>query len=502
MLHLSITLLIAATAAIAQPQTQAPGAALFEGSTDIGVTPKAGSSGPAQGARALKVTGGGANIWGTEDAFHFAYRRVSGDITIESEIEFEGAGVDPHRKAVLMIRQDLTAGAAYADAALHGDGLTSLQYRESAGGATKEVKAAARAPRRLRLERRGREFRLLVGEPGAALVEAGRVEMAMADPVYVGIGVSAHNADVLETAVFSNISVQAQPRRPRYRSSIVVFDMQKRAMQTIHKADQLIEAPNWSKDGKHLLVNSNGSLWRIAPDGAGGLQRVELDAKYRCNNDHDYSPDGRLIAISASTPESPRSQVYVINPDGTNPRLLTALAPSYFHGWSPDGKWLAYVGQRNNRYHLFRVSVEGGEEQRLTSQGDYDDGPDYSPDGKWIYFNSERSGGWDIWRVPAAGGGEGDAKAERVTSDEWQDWFPHPSPDGKRMVFLSFPPGTKGHDGRMMIRLRMIQMPGRRAASPKIETVAEIFGGQGTINVNSWSPDSKRFAFVVYELMD
>jgi hypothetical protein len=485
--------LLGASACFAAPH------GVFESSTDVGVTPKPGAVEFDAPAGKYRVTGGGANIWGTADAFQFVWKRVSGDVTLTADIAFEGAGVDAHRKAVLMIRQDLAAGSAYADAALHGDGLTSLQYRDLAGGQTKEAKSDLKAPVRLRLERRGNEFRLLAGATGGELKPAGPVTVTLKDPVYVGIGVSAHNAEVLETAVFSNVQLQAQAPRVRYRSRITVYDLKSRKRETIHTVDELLEAPNWSRDGGHLLVNMNGSLYRIAKDGQGGLQRVALDAKYRCNNDHDYSPDGKLIAISASTPESRGSRVYVVNADGSNPRLVTPLSPSYFHGWSPDGKWLAFVGQRDKRYNLFRVSVNGGDEQRLTSKGDYDDGPDYSPDGKWLYFNSIRDGDWDIWRVPASGGGEADKLAEQVTTDDWEDWFPHVSPDGKKMVFLSFPPKTEGHNGRMPIRLRMMKPPGKKAGAAKIETVAEIFGGQGTINVNSWSPDSQKFAFVVYE---
>ena len=185
--------------------------------------------------------------------------------------------------------------------------------------------------------------------------------------------------------------------------------------------------------------------------------------------------------------------------DGSHPKLMTPLSPSYFHGWSPDARWLAFVGQRDGKFTLFRVPVEGGAEQRLTSKG-YDDGPEYSPDGKWIYFNSNRNGGWDIWRVPADGAGADDAKAERVTSDEVEDWFPHFSPDGKRMLVFGFPKGTENHNDKMDgVVLRLMPAPGKTLKTAKLETLVTFFGGQGTINVNSWSPDSKKFAYVVYE---
>jgi Tol biopolymer transport system component len=185
--------------------------------------------------------------------------------------------------------------------------------------------------------------------------------------------------------------------------------------------------------------------------------------------------------------------------------------PSYFHGWSPDGRWLAFVAERNGNFDIYRIpsdAAKDAKEERLTSDPGFDDGPDYSTDGKWIYINSNRDGGWNIWRFPADGAGPSDAKAERITNDAQEDWFPHPSPDGKWIAFLSFPPGTPGHDTKTSVHLRLIPASqGPAPAGPiedwsdSIQILTEFFGGQGTINVNSWSPDSKKFAFVSYQLL-
>jgi Tol biopolymer transport system component len=293
-----------------------------------------------------------------------------------------------------------------------------------------------------------------------------------------------------------------QPR-PSYRSAITVHDLASNTNRVLHEADGVWEAPNWSRDGRHLLVNSGGRLYRVSVDGSAPPEPLALDPAIRANNDHDYSPDGTLLAISASSPASRQSQIYVANADGSNHRLLVTAAPSYFHGWSPDGKHLAFVANRDRKqYDLYRVPVGGGEEQRLTFDAAADDGPDYSPDGKWIYFNSNRGGGWNIWRMPADGAGPDDARAERVTDDALEDWFPHPSPDGRLLLFLSFPAGTTGHDDRAArVQLRMMPSPGDRIAPAAAKTIVEVTGGQGTINVNSWSPDSKRFAYVSYRLL-
>jgi len=475
---------------------------VFDGAGDIGDNPKAGSH-VVVSPTEYRVTGGGANVWGAADAFYFLWKRVPADVTLSAAMAFPEPGGDPHRKAVLMIRQSLDAGSAYSGVTVHGDGLTSMQYRTATGGQTQETRFEFEKGQRFRLERRGDRVTVYAATAGSDLLVAiGPRDLGFSGPAYVGIGVSAHNAGALETGVFT--SVQFDQPRPRlsYRGKIAIYDVDARTSTIIHEADGVIEAPNWSRDGKHLLVNAGGDLYRIAPVKGAAMERVSLSpgGPYRANNDHDYSSDGRWLAFSASTPQSRQSQVYAAKADGTEVRLLTPAAPSYFHGWSPDGKWLAFVGQRGGKFELFRVPLGGGAEQRLTAAGAYDDGPDYSPDGKWIYFNSNRNGGWDIWRIPASGGGgAGDPLAERITSDEWEDWFPHPSPNGKLLVWIAFPKGAPGHGDRMEgMALRLAKMPGRSGVG-KIETVTTFFGGQGSFNVNSWSPDSKRFGYVIYE---
>ena len=294
----------------------------------------------------------------------------------------------------------------------------------------------------------------------------------------------------------------SQPR-PAYRSRIVVHDLKTNVARSVHEADGVWEAPNWSRDGRFLLVNSGGRLYRLSLDGAAAPEPLPLDTSLRANNDHDFSPDGTQLAMSASSATSRQSQIYVAKADASDHRLVVSAAPSYFHGWSPDGRYLAFVANRDGRqYDLYRVPAAGGDEQRLTVDPGADDGPDYSPDGKWIYFNSNRGGGWNIWRMPADGAGPGDRDAQRVTDDPLEDWFPHPSPDGTRLLFLSFPAGTAGHNDRnLRVQLRTVPMPGDRVGALRPQTVVELTGGQGTINVNSWSPDSTRFAYVIYDVV-
>lgn len=277
----------------------------------------------------------------------------------------------------------------------------------------------------------------------------------------------------------------------------------------VYEGDGVIEAPNWSRDGHHLLLNQDGILLKLplAQPSASQPALIPLDLGpdgYVCNNDHDYSPNGKNIAFSATCSTSNVSKVYVCAADGSKLRLCTPHGPSYFHGWSPDSKWLAFVAERGDgNFELYRVAASGGDEERLTFCGGYDDGPEYSPDGRFIYFNSNRSGRWEIWRIPSQGAGHLDEGAQQITHDAPEDWFPHVSPDGEWIVFLSFPSGTEGHDERMAgMSLRLIAQPGDTIETQIPQVLHAFFGGQGSINVNSWSPDSSKFAFVSYAVIE
>ena len=214
---------------------------------------------------------------------------------------------------------------------------------------------------------------------------------------------------------------------------------------------------------------------------------IDTGFAHRCNNDHGLSPDGKWLAISDSTEKGP-SFIYVLPAGGGTPRKITSTGPSYWHGWSPDGRSLAFCGERKGEFDVYTIGVEGGAETRLTTAPGLDDGPDYSPDGKYIYFNSVRTGHMQIWRMRPDGSDQ-----EQVTFDEANNWFAHPSPDGRWIVYLSFPSAVTGHPANKDVTLRL--MP---AAGGPSQDLAKLFGGQGTINVPSWSPDSKSIAFVSY----
>ncbi len=292
--------------------------------------------------------------------------------------------------------------------------------------------------------------------------------------------------------------------REHLRSNLYVYDLRTGKSQLIFTADAIWEAPNWSPDGKYLISNSGGAIYKLAfkSDGSADTPvKLAIPSDYSCNNDKAISPDGKQLAFSATRPPAKNSQVFLADANGANPKLMTQDTPSYFHGWSPDGKTLAFVAQRHGdgQYDIYGIPAAAGPEMRLTMNTHQDDGPDYSPDGKWIYINSDRSGKQAVWRFPAAGAGPDDARAELVVNDDLEDWFPHISPDGGKLVYIGYPAGTPTHNPRnVKITLKLATISGGNVEKT-FKTLVEATGGQGTMNVNSWAPDSRRFAYVTYE---
>jgi TolB protein len=466
---------------------------VFEGSGDVGTVLHAGSAKFDSTTGSYTLSGSGENMWSTKDAFQFVWKKASGDNAISADVNFLGEGKNPHRKAVVMIRQSLDADSAYVDIALHGVGLTSLQYRDEKGALTHEIQANISAPLTLQLEKHGDYFSMLLGMRGGKLeVAGGSIRVPIQGEYYIGIGVCSHEKDLVEQAVFSNVQIQpvSAAGQATLYSTLETISIDSTDRHVVYVAPERFEAPNWARDGSYLLFNRNGHIEKIAATG-GTLEQINTGFANRCNNDHGISPDGKWLVISDQSQEDHKSLVYVLSISGGDPRRITQNSPSYWHGWSPDGTTLAVVGQRNGDFDVYAIAAAGGTEKQLTTAKGLDDGPDYSPDGAWIYFNSERTGQMQIWRMKPDGSSQ-----EQITSDEFNNWFPHPSPDGKWIAFLSYPKDVSGHPENKDVTLRLMSLTGH-----KITVLAKLFGGQGTINVPSWSPDSKRLAFVSYQLL-
>jgi len=430
---------------------------------------------------------------GQEDAFHYLWKKDSGDFSLTTKIRWIGDGKNAHRKTGWMIRQSLTPDSPYADAVIHGDGLTSMQFRKTKGGQTEEIKSPISEPAFLRFERLGEVFSLYVSKEGDVFQPVGSVSVDLQDPVYLGLVVCSHDDTTTETAIFSNVDIKslgAHKIEDRViESSLEIISVETGQRRIVYRSDTHFEAPNLSRDGKYLLFNSGGRLYTIPLSGGKPIQ-LNTGFANQCNNDHGFSPDGKLLAISDQ--HEGKSLIYILPVTGGKPRQVTELGPSYWHGWSPDGKTLAYCAERNGNYDIYAIPVEGGQETRLTNTEGLDDGPDYSPDGRYIYFNSERTGLMKIWRMDS----DGKNQIQLTDDDQYADWFPHPSGDGKHIVFLSYDKHVKGHPPNKDVALRIMPSSGEK---PRILT--RLFGEQGTINVPSWSPDNKYIAFVSYRLV-
>lgn len=273
------------------------------------------------------------------------------------------------------------------------------------------------------------------------------------------------------------------------KSVIETYTVATGAVRVVLEVDGRIEAPNWSPDGGWLLVNGDGRLYRLPLD-APRLDPVNTGAATRCNNDHGITPDGGQIILS-SHHEGRGSQIYLVPVGGGDPVKVSPEAPSWWHGISPDGRRLAYVAARGGSrvIDVYTQPAAGGPETRLTFGEGHSDGPDYSPDGAAIYWNCDRGGHAQIWVMAADGSDQ-----RQLFADDCVNWFPHPSPCGRHLVYLAYPPGTLGHPPDLPVALVLCRPDGSDR-----RRILEFTGGQGTINVPSWAPDGSAFAYVRYE---
>lgn len=497
----AFSLLILSITTFAQSNTLG----IFQNSADVGKPKMTGSSVYDPGTQVYTLKGAGYNIWFNRDEFQYLYKKIAGDFVLTANFEFEGKGKDAHRKVGWMIRETLQDDAAHATATLHGDGLTVLQWRVLRGAHMRDPQDEIFFPKKslqiIQLERSGKKITMRVANPGEPLQVIGSHEMPdMRDSVYAGLFVCSHDSTITETARVWNVRID-RPVPATYNGyrdgwlggRLEIMNVADGRRKIIYESTVRIEAPNWVPDGKKLLYNSNGSLFTIPIEG-GTPEKLNTDTVARNNNDHGISFDGKMLAISSHRQGLPGggSTVYVLPLAGGKPKPVNENTPSYWHGWNPNGKEVLVIGQRSGSklYQVYKVNINTGQETAVTNDSTgHRDGAEFSPDGKYIYYNSSVTGTMQIWRMKPDG-----SSKEQITFDQYNNWFPHISPDGKSMVIISFSPDIDpaDHPPFKHVMLRLIPLSG--GGTPRV--IAHLYGGQGTINVPSWSPDSKSIAFV------
>ncbi len=470
---------------------------MFEDHEDVGNPKLEGNAVYNENDQSYLLSGSGKNIWTNMDQFQFLWKKIKGDFIVKATVHFLGKGVEAHRKLGIMARDKLTTDSRYIDGAFHGGEpqITSLQYRLSDGDTTSEIAISSNHPTEIELERSGNTFTFsaaVYGEPYKSV----KKEMQLNDEVYVGLFLCSHNDAVMEQAVFSNVRIiippakDYRPYRDYIGSHLEVMDVETGLRKILYSVPGSIQCPNWSRDGKYLIYNSAEGLIYKFDLITKRVSQLNTGFATNNNNDHVISFDGKTLAISNYTGNH-ISTVYTLPITGSDqPKKITSedSGHSYLHSFSPDGKNIIFTGLRNGQWDIWSVDVDTKRETNLTNNPTLDDGSEYTPDGKWIYFNSVRTGTMEIWRMKPDGSDQ-----EQITFDEYNNWFPHVSPDGKWIVYIAFPKDIDPitHPFYQEIYIKLMPVSG---GVPKI--IAYLYGGQGSMNVPSCSPDSKKIAFI------
>jgi TolB protein len=472
---------------------------IFSHHQDVGAPKLAGNAVYDPTDQTYTLSGAGQSHPTSLDQFHFVGQKLTGDFIVQATVRFIGAGANPRRSLGIIARDTLTGPSRYAAACVQGAPHTALRYRSTNGATTGQIELSSFHPTEIQLARTGNTFRFSAAVFGESYKSVS-FDVALHDEAHVGLFISSQEEGVVEQAVFSNVRViipaaaDFKPYSDYLGSHLEVMDVATGLRKVLHSDPGSIQAPNWTPDDK-LLFNSAAGVMYAYDIATHEVAELNTGKCRQNNNDHVLSFDGKMLALSNYAGDPRRSVAFILPATGSDePKQITSpeAGHTFLHGWSPDGKKLVFTGGRKgetgNFRNLWAVDVDTKVETALTPPGTLDDGPEYTPDGKFIYFNSVRTGTMQIWRMRPDG-----SQPEQVTFDEYNDWFPHISPDGKWLVYIAFPTDMDpwSHPFYRQCYIRLMPTAG---GVPK--TIAYLYGGQGSMNTPGWSPDSKRIAFV------
>ncbi|TVQ67955.1 MAG: biopolymer transporter TolR [Balneolaceae bacterium] len=445
----------------------------------------------------LTATGAGVAGETGRDDYFFAWKAVQGDFILRAELHSD-PDIPGRGTFGLAVRNTISDDSGMISMAVGSNGTMSLVSRNSKGGDSNTETTADLNPDVIEVERVNGRFRFRAARFGEPLVLVAESEAVLRNELHAGLFVSGGSPEIPASAVFRNVRIvkpmpeDAVQYQQYLGSRMEVLDVESGMRTILFDSEHSVQAPNWTVDGKRLIYNSNGYLYNYHLD-TGRITYLNTGFAISNNNDHVISIDGSLLAISHHVAEdNNQSTIYVLPVDGSDePQQVTGtgLGHAFLHGISPDNRFVTFTGWRNGKYDIYIADIGTMEETQLTDTPFLDDGSEYTPDGSYIYFNSNRSGAMQIWRMKPDG-----SEQTRVTFDEnFNDWFPHISPDGRKILFLSYGTDVESGDHPFYKHVTLRMMPAD-GGEPRI--VAYLYGGQGTINVPSWSPDSKRVAFV------
>jgi TolB protein len=495
--------LLAQIGAVARavPSAEADRVGIFQGQSDVGsVVPPGTAVYDAQADR-YALTSAGANTWYHVDGLHYLWTKTSGDWTLTATITFPPIiyhhEPNPHRKGILMFRQSLDAGSAYAALAVHGSGMPALQFRRERGANTEDIEINTDQPETVRIEKRGDAFTAFLARNGESLHQIGAsARIHFEGPFYVGLGALSHDTNTTDQVYFSHVALQpagnAKNTPPVLYSTIQTIQVEDpyRRAAVIRSVPAFMQSVNWIAGGKALYVDEAGQLEKIDyldPPAGAAPQPVAVGRLANCSGNFGLSPDGKWLAVSCSEDMQGKHQIYLLpGGGGDTPRELTHGAESsFFHAWSADSRVIAFTRGSASKADIFTIAASGGTESRLTHDT-INDGPDFSPDGQFIYFDSSRSGTTQLWRMHVDG-----TQPEQITDDASQNSSPHVSPDGKYLAFLTQSGNAGTGIGDAALRIMAF-------SDGLIRTLVNFQGDRGSFAMYSWG-DLNHLAFVSYQ---